>query len=225
MESKSKELQVQQEASLMGAAALKTNPLLKDFAKFKDQQISDSIEAAHKALVLDVPVQKIPESVFINEILPFLCGDTSSQLTPEKWVSIAGSPFSEIDIHDDAGNILFRLPSMLERNVISHREASQRGSLANAMITLDQMRNFSPIRAENYLRGEFHQRGISKNAMKIAVETAKRWEAIFARYGKVIDPQTGRAVDAQTNTSKRLSVNNKQTVAQSTFTHEHDDLL
>lgn len=225
-ENKSAVVQEQQQNLLMGSAARQSNPFASDFAKFKADQLGNVIGDAYRALVTEMPVQKIPESVFLKEILPFICGDTSSQLTPEMWVSIAGSPFSELDIHDDAGNVLFRLPAMLERNVVDHKEADRRGSLASAMVTLGMLRNFSPQSAEKYLRGEFNGRGIARNPNAVANKTAQRWNDIFARYGKRINPEKGIVEDVQTNTSSRVSVNNnggqKPT---STLSHDYDDLL
>lgn len=222
-ENKSAVVQEQQQSLLMGAAARGKNPFMSDFADFQKQQVGDAIVEAHRLLVKEIPVQKLPESVFLKEIMPFLCGDSASQVSPEKWIAVAGSPFSEIDIIDDAGNTLFRLPALFERNVVSHESASKRGSLVSAMITLGMLRNFSPARAEAFLKHEFDGRGIATDYRSVAQTTAARWDEIFRRYGKQINPEKGIVEDVQGNTSSRVSVNGGQPTK--ALSHDSDDLL
>lgn len=222
-ENKAEIAQQQQANLLMGAAARSKNPFMSDYAGFQKQQTADAITEAHRLLVKEIPVQKLPESVFLKEIMPFLCGDSASQVSPEKWIAVAGSPFSEIDIIDDAGNVQFRLPALFERNVISHDAASKRGSLVSTMITLGMVRNFSPARAEAYMRHEFDGRGIASNFTEVAQATANRWDEIFRRYGKRINAEKGIVEDVQGNTSSRVSVNGGQPTK--ALSHDNDDLL
>lgn len=222
-ENKGEVAQKQQENLLMGAAARSKNPFMDSYAGFQKQQTADAISEAHRLLVKEIPVQKLPESVFLKEIMPFLCGDSASQVSPEKWIAVAGSPFSEIDITDNAGNVIFRLPALFERNVVSSEAASKRGSIVSAMITLGMLRNFSPARADAFLRHEFDNRGIVSDFHAVAQVTANRWDEIFRRYGKRINPEKGIVEDVQGNTSPRVSVNGGQSTP--ALSHDNDDLL
>lgn len=151
---------------------------------FKNSKLSDQIASIHKALVVDVEVKKIPESTFVKEILPILTGEVVSTEFPLLMAAVAGTPFSEVDVIDDAGNTLFRMPALLERNIISHVEASKRGSMASMLITAEMMIRQSPRRAQNYLEHEFNGRGISQNREEIIKQRQERWNVILARYGK-----------------------------------------
>jgi hypothetical protein len=162
----------------------KTIPPANSIKAFADQKLASDISAIHKALVIDVEVRKIPESTFVKEILPVLTNEAISTDFPLLMAGVAGGPFSEVDIIDEAGNTLFRLPSLLERNIISHKEASRRGSMESMLITADQIRQMSPQRAQHYLAHEFNGRGIAKNRDEIYKARYERLKAILARYGK-----------------------------------------
>lgn len=153
---------------------------------FKNQKLASDITNIYKALVVDVDVKKIPESTFVKEILPVLTGEVISTEFPLLMAAVAGTPFSEVDVVDDAGNILFRMPALLERNIISHEEASKRGSLASMLITAEMMIRQSPRRAQSYLEHELDGRGIAKNRDEIINQRQARWNHILAHYGKTL---------------------------------------
>jgi hypothetical protein len=155
---------------------------------FADQKLSEDIQRIHQALVVNAEVRKIPERTFVTEILPVLTGKVISEDFPLLMAGVAGSPFSEVDIIDEAGNTLFRLPALLERNIISHEEASRRGSLGSMMETLNQVSRRSPIQARNYLAHEFNGRGIAQNRDEQYKARQERFNVIFARYGKTLNP-------------------------------------
>lgn len=146
---------------------------------------SDSVNF-HRALVVDVEVKRIPESTFVQEILPILTGEVISAEFPLLMAAVAGTPFSEVDVVNDAGEVLFRMPALLERDIISHQEASKRGSIHSMLMTVDQLTRQSPIRARNYLEHEFNGRGIATNRDEIIKKRNERWNVILARYGKSI---------------------------------------
>jgi hypothetical protein len=151
---------------------------------FKEQKLASDIENIHRALVVDAEVKKIPEGTFVKEILPILTGDVVSTEFPLLMAAVAGSPFSEIDVCDAEGNVLFRMPALLERNIFSRAQAERRGSLASMMITVGMLSHQSPKRAEMYLEHEFNGRGIASNREELIKKRQERWNAILARYGK-----------------------------------------
>lgn len=155
---------------------------------FRESKLASDISNIHQALVVDVEVKKIPESTFVKEILPILTGEVVSADFPLLMAAVAGTPFSEVDVVDSAGETLFRLPSLLERNIVSHEEASKRGSLNSMLITAEMLSKQSPIRAENYLAHEFNGRGIAKNRDELYKARHERLNAIMARYGYLLNP-------------------------------------
>ena len=145
-------------------------------------------------------MKRIPESTFVKEILPVLSGEVISTEFPLLMAAVAGTPFSEVDVVNDAGEVLFRMPALLERNIISHEEASKRGSMASMMITAEMLGKQSPIRAEKYLEHEFNGRGIAKNRDEIITARQTRWNTILTRYGKTTEVDGG--ITASANVEK-----------------------
>ena len=154
------------------------------FADFKSGKLANDIINIHQALVGGIEVKKIPESTFVKEILPVLTGEVVSAEFPLLMAAVVGTPFSEVDVINDAGEVLFRMPALLERNIISHEEASKRGSMASMLITAEMLAKQSPARAEMYLEHEFNGRGIASNRDEIINQRQARWNTILARYGK-----------------------------------------
>lgn len=171
---------------------------------YKNTKLASDITNIHRALVVDVEVKKIPESTFVKEILPVLSGEVISTDFPLLMAAVAGTPFSEVDIINEAGEVLFRMPALLERNIISHEEASKRGSLLSMMVTAEMIMNQSPIRAEKYLEHELNGRGIAKNRDEIINQRQQRWNDILARYGKALNSDgTVRETGAPTSESSK----------------------
>lgn len=160
-----------------------SSEIFDDFQKFQQERAGGGIADIYKALVVDPPLKTMPESVFINEILPIITGKTTNTDLAVLVAGIAGSPFLDIDIVDASGNKLFTMPSVCERNIFDHKEASKRGSMQSFLITAGQLKQQSPHRANNYMAHEFNQRGIATNAAELVSGRRAKWAAIFARYG------------------------------------------
>lgn len=175
---------------------------------FRDAKLAQDITHIHQALVVNVEVKRIPESTFVQEILPKLTGEVISADFPLLMAAVAGTPFSEVDVVNEAGEVLFRMPALLERNIISHEEASRRGSMHSMFMTLDMMARQSPRRAQNYLEHEFNGRGIAKNRDELYKQRQERWNKILVRYGKVLH-EDGRVTDGSTTTASAPAGNSQ----------------
>lgn len=158
-------------------------PHPKSIRGFAREKLGREITAIHDALIVKAEVKKIPEGTFVKEILPAITGESVNSDFPLLMAAVAGSPFAEADIIDQQGNVLFRMPALLERDIISHDEASKRGSLGSMMITAGMLSHQSPRRAEIYLQHEFDGRGIAKNRDEIIKRRQERWNEILGRYG------------------------------------------
>lgn len=163
--------------------------LAKKFEDFKTQQTEQDIKGIYKELVVDVEVKKIPEATFLQEILPALTKATTSSDFPKLVAAVAGSPFSEIDVIDHAGNILFRMPSLLERNAYDVTEVNdQPNSLGSIVATMELLKNQSPKKAANFFNHVMLGRGVSNERInKLTEERRVRWVDILARYGYIVD--------------------------------------
>jgi hypothetical protein len=168
------------------------------------------LKSIHNALVVENKLVQLPEQVFINELLPFLCGETLSQVTPAIWVSVAGTPFLEIEIIDTKGQVLFKVPALMERNAIVPDGKDFDGSFHNVLLTAEQLKHQSPFRAKAFLEHAFKDRSIAKNVDELARKNLKRREEILARYnmdinGKPIGKNT-KSTDFVVNNTQNLNL-------------------
>lgn len=167
------------------------------------EKLDRDITAAHAAIV-DSKINRIRESMFVNEMLPFLFDeipphverDPSSIMTPAKWIAAAGGPTAEFDVVSDTTNeVLFRVPAFFARDLYDNEAGAKRGRLARTFMAVKQLSHMSPNRAKSLMSAEFTDRGLSDNRTDMITKTQERWNEIFKRYGR---PLLG--FDAEKNT-------------------------
>lgn len=186
----------------------KNNQPVTSLEQFRKQRTDDLITGIYQALVVNTEVKTIPESTFVKEILPILTGQAISADFPLLIAGVAGSPFSEVDVINDAGEIIFRMPSLLERNIINHDEASKRGSMESMFITVEQLSRNSPQRAEKYMEHELQGRGIASNRDEIIKQRQDRWNVILARYGLILK-EDGVVIESNNNNNPNKPASSK----------------
>lgn len=152
-----------------------------------------NITDAFNAIVRDAPVNKIPESVFVNEMLPFMFdeipdfakNDPTLQMTSAKWIAAAGGPHAEFDVvNDSTGEVLFRCPAYFTREIYDIEAAKKRGRLNSMLTHAKQVSHMSPIRAHHFTAEQFTGRGVSMNREELIKTVQVRWNEIFSRYNR-----------------------------------------
>lgn len=129
---------------------------------------------------------KLPETVFVSYFLQyFKNGEVFDNQTPLhlKWVENSGSPFNEVDIIDDNGDVIFTTPPLVAKpdtssEVLTNTNFSKittEYNLRNARLTVD---------AENFANSKLIPLG-SEIKPTEAIETHRRkWDEIFDKYDK-----------------------------------------
>lgn len=143
-------------------------------------------QRAYQALVVSYPVAKIPESTFVNEILPYYCGEAINLELPKLIAAAAGGPFNEYDVVSAKGEVLFRAPPLLERRMFDFKEAANGLPMESIFQTAQLLMNRSPVQAEAFITEHLTRKGFSKNATEIFKEVIARRDAILERYGKTV---------------------------------------
>lgn len=79
--------------------------------------ITSTRDHVFEGLVTNITVVRIPEELFINRYLPAFMGKPLDNNWVVEWISIAGSPASEVDVFDSStGEVLYRVPPLLATN-------------------------------------------------------------------------------------------------------------
>lgn len=155
----------------------------------------------YRQLVTEPQLNKLPERLFTRNFLPFFCGERDPVKEPDfyvLWISIAGSPMSEVQIIDDNGNPLFTVPALNDTSIIKPDRNTSGSINFSQIITMAKMYgNMTPVAGQNVLMsglGEKYKELQSKS--EVFDSNTERWYQILLRYGKVeklINTTTGTA--------------------------------
>jgi len=144
------------------------------------------------ALVLSMTqseIVKLPEYVFVRAFLPFFCGEKKITEQPNilpSWIGIAGSPSKEVDIVDEKGEILFRVPAMNDTSVIDSLNKKNGRSLQAIVQNYHRYQGITPINGENFLANAIADKiQAIRTTSESFTENEKKWNEIFIRYGKM----------------------------------------
>lgn len=135
-------------------------------------------------------INKIPESLFINDFLNFFCGEElPSGMTKEtilkRWVEIAGIEYLPVYVVDDkTGEFLYKVPALLDRHAIGiNRNVQNVPSIAAMLATANLYSEIHPDAGTNYILKNLPQYGLI-SASPAFSERVNEWNEIFRRYGK-----------------------------------------
>lgn len=167
------------------------------------------IAEIHKALVPDHKNARLPESVFKQEFLPYFSGKvdvTTSNPVLGRWVGVAGTAMSEVDVFDDVtGDTIYTVPALTDTTVLNVIDRKPGNSFADIFENFKLYGRTAPGAGNQYLAKALDQK--IKDIVTPQVNTstvADRWIAIIGRY----------ETDAKTTSSKN-----------STFGKEEPDVV
>lgn len=169
----------------------------------KGQEITDEIQKAFKedtdragrvifkGLLEDVPINRIPESVFINSFLPLFIG--AVETPPENWmltwVGIAGNPMSEVIVYQDSsGEELYRVPAIFHTtNIFMHKTE---GDIGDIFGRYNQISQNVPTTGLRFLIEALNSKSEQLLEAFDNKDTVRRWHEILKRYNLITEKQT-----------------------------------
>lgn len=130
---------------------------------------------------------RLPEQLFVTYFLPLFKGDIKdpevAQDLRTKWYTLARHPQGEINIIDNAGNVLYTTPSVNYTKMFDPLKAETGGSFKDLLAIANQLGSANPVRARQYLDNNLTKKF---NAMRqkghILTNEETRWLEIFKRY-------------------------------------------
>lgn len=154
-----------------------------------NNEISNKSKAIYDALVTNLEVNKLPEYIFLQSFFPYFSGVkpiTEKDDVLGQWVSVAGTPMDEVDIIDDKGTVLFRVPPLVDTSIINPLRSENNNIGIYAIISLaNQHRNNIPAVGERLLRDNLAVKAVEIQKKSEVFETnEQRWISIFARYNQ-----------------------------------------
>lgn len=155
------------------------------------------ITKIHEELVTSPGLRKqLPEDLFVAYFLPLFAGlETHPDVNIGRWVSIASTPFAEVDIINTQGQILFTVPPIFERKVIDTTKYNG-GSIKAITATYELLLRQSPYRAEAFMRHSLDKIDKTNNLASWHNTHAEKMKPIFQRYGVTPSWEVGKETAA-----------------------------
>lgn len=153
---------------------------------YKNTRMIEELDRINQDLKI-VSRPRLQEYIFVNVFLPLFHGDEENiyNATMNTWLSVAGSPFNEVDIIDNNGKILFTVPPVYNRNNV-HPVDPNIGlpSVASMVATAKQYAQMHPRQGEAYLKSELNKRAMLVENEGQHLVNLNAWNEIFKRYGR-----------------------------------------
>lgn len=147
---------------------------------------------------------KIPESLFVNYFLPCFIGTRQEPNWVMEWISIAGSPMSEVAVFKDGTNqVLYNVPSMLNTNNLFLNK--QDGDLGDIFTRYEQISNNIPTQGLNFLVEALNSKNIEILNKVNFNEVNKRWIEILQGYNLIQNNQNQQS-DQQNNSGDYFDI-------------------
>jgi hypothetical protein len=168
------------------AATIRTNALMRDFA----MMLSDSRK-------------RIPENIFRRHFVAFFSGVKSAYDAEllEHWYKIAGTPYEEVDLVDERGNVVATVPPVLDRDSIPIVATRQPGmSVDFALDNEAQQATLSPRLATTRLATTLTEKFVNPSEGRKAA-LSQRWEELLKRYEADIPKEKKTSSESDNSTS------------------------
>ncbi|MNU19675.1 hypothetical protein D3C71_79080 [compost metagenome] len=136
-------------------------------------------------------VAQLQERIFVQVFLPVFAGDEvnmyKAKISPH-WINVAGNPYRPVDIVDVRGNVLFRVPPLLDRTRLRTStqagERAPRSSMSHVVASAQQYAAMSPVLGQRYLSAQFTERALLMKVPANVAQDIEIWNEIFKRYGR-----------------------------------------
>lgn len=159
----------------------------------RDEGKADYIMQCANALqqVASEDVARLPEDIFVEVFLPLFAGETlkyPKEATIAGWISIAGSPYKEVDVFNkETGQTIFRCPPLFDYNGVNPvrnvKDRSQR-PVADIVQMAEQLMNIHPNQSIAFMQRELGQRANKMITGAKLMPNVVRWNQVFTRYGR-----------------------------------------
>lgn len=162
------------------------------------ERMIEETEKIFGKLVSNPLANRLPEKLFVENFLPYFCGEVEIPEETELyslWYGIAGSPTGEVDIIDTRGKSLYKVPPLMNTNIINpKREDSNEMNFSQIIALATMYGNMTPVAGLNALNtGLSGKLETLRNRSVEFSEYETRWIEIFKRYGKIKEKTTSSA--------------------------------
>lgn len=184
---------------------------LKDAARAVQEQVNKQLNSKYGASSIDKALRdlhdiavvhgqddyrgRLPESIFVNYFLPYFREviHNTKELTAETikrrtkiltdWLSVSGGPFHEVNIINNAGEVLFIVPALNNTKVINPVRKDGAPSFETIANMAERLQLISPAKSLDYQNDRLHNKikDMSDGKHKFR-DSENIWLDIFSKY-------------------------------------------
>lgn len=166
---------------------------IQQISKNKENDLRSMINEVHSALesISTNMRTRIREDFFVNELLPFACGERGSDNDlsefRKRFIDIVAHPNTSVDVISTEGVVLFTLPPLVNTNFIQPNLEGTDVSYGEIVKYGALLGNQTPYAQTNYIVSALGGKGdelVSQEDIYGTNENQSIWIQIFKRYGK-----------------------------------------
>lgn len=140
-------------------------------------------EAIATLQVTGKELPRVPEAIFVRDILPVLAGEEGTAVDMKWWGGRFDSPFKGFNIVADNGDILFEVPPLLDRNFKLRPVDGRKNSINEARGEFANRVYNRPRQAKDEYKQALRNR-LDLTLGDRPIEHMKMLDKIFIHYGK-----------------------------------------
>lgn len=178
---------------------------------FQKERMVNETNKMFNGLVSGYQFNKLPERIFVNDFLPFFCGEKQIENYEDiykLWFGIAGSPTAEVSIINNDGELLFNVPPIVDSHVFNpeYNKNKEMPSIADIDGMSEALERSIPIRGMTFRAEAFTDRVFRLTSAGYKhTEHEKRWLDIFIKYKKISISNNNTQINTKPTDSIELS--------------------
>ncbi len=175
------------ELNLFGVIFLKGKKMATNsIRELQNRQFEDRLNTLKEgfASMERLNVRSLPEIMFKTYFLPLFCGESTENADEliSQWFNIAGTNYSAVNIVDNNGNFIIRIPPLHDRNTM-RPILNRNEDIAYAFSVAREKASLSPALANNIITNELDAR-YNSIANQEYSDLKEEWDKVFKHYGK-----------------------------------------
>lgn len=160
------------------------NPRAQVLLERADNDIREIMTSLHQVEQTDH--FRMQEALFKDAFLPLFANEkvADPRITMGFYVDMIGNAFRSVDVIDEAGNLVFTVPPVFNRETLRTAMAGGRTSFREILANHRLMAFNSPAAAEGYMVEAVSKKALLQYDTEEGRKEAAQWNAIFKRYGR-----------------------------------------
>lgn len=134
----------------------------------------------------------VPENIFVFHFLPLFSGESTANKESllENWYLIAGTPYHEVNVINESGEVVAVVPPILNRKILPIKTERDKGADLDSMFkTAIQNSSLHPNLGNKMIISELSSRFLNHLSLENNAVLKESWDKLLSHYGKSLAPK------------------------------------